>query len=306
MRSSMASGVHGLRDIVDEWIDRWNEQNRSVSLRHLFDLYLETRKHDSVKHQQSLRYTKERFQKLHTRKVTTLTKDDIDDALWKLPPASYNAHLRRMRSVLTFGQKHGYLSKNPALLVESIKRPRQSVKILPVEQVESMLRAAQANVPTLLPFLCVSLFTGARSEEISKLLWSDFNLPDRKLIIRAEISKTNQHRPIDLSDNLIAWLETFKRQEGRRVMAGWTRSTLSAARSKVWEIMREAQPSLLKHPPHNALRHCWVSHYLSKHGPESIWSLTIQAGHSSQVMFRHYLNIVSKADAEKYWSIKPV
>ena len=24
-----------LRDIVDEWIDRWNEQNRSVSLRHL-------------------------------------------------------------------------------------------------------------------------------------------------------------------------------------------------------------------------------------------------------------------------------
>ena len=32
-----------LRDIADEWVDRWNEQNRSVSLGKLFDQYLETR-----------------------------------------------------------------------------------------------------------------------------------------------------------------------------------------------------------------------------------------------------------------------
>jgi site-specific recombinase XerD len=294
-----------LRDIVDEWIDHWNEQNRSVSLRHLFDLYLETRKHDSLKHQQSLRYTKERFQKLHTRKVSTLTKDDIDDALWKLPPTSFNAHLRRTRSVLTYGVKHGYLTKNPALLVESIKRPRQSVKILPVETVELMLRTAQMHTPDLLPFLCVSLFTGVRREETSKLLWDDFNLPDKKLIVRAEISKTNQHRPIDLSDNLIAWLETFNRRHGRRVMAGFTIATLANSRSRLWEHMRLTDSSLPKHPPHNVLRHCYVSHYLSLHGPESIWSLTIQAGHTSQVMFRHYLNIVSKADAERYWNIRP-
>ena len=294
-----------LRDIVDEWIDRWNEQNRSVSLAKLFDQYLETRSQDSTKHQQSLRYTKERMKRLHTRKVSTLTKDDIDDALWKLPPASFNAHLRRVRSVLTFGQKHGYLTKNPALLVESIKRPRQSVKILPVATVELMLRTAQANVPEVLPFLCVSLFTGARTEEINRVVWSDFNLPDKTLIIRPEISKTNQHRPIDLSDNAVAWLETFKRQSNRRVMAGWTRATLSAARSKVWDLMRQAQPPLPNHPPHNVLRHCWVSHYLSKHGADKINELTLQAGHSSHVMFRHYLNIVSKSDAERYWDLKP-
>jgi site-specific recombinase XerD len=294
-----------LRDIADEWIDRWNEQHRSVSLGKLFDQYLETRKLDSPKHQQSLRYTKERFTRLHTRKVSTLTKDDIDDALWKLPPASFTAHLRRVRSVLTFGQKHGYLSRNPALLVDSIKRPRQSVKILPVETVELMLRTAQANVPEVLPFLCVSLFTGARPEETSKLLWSDFNLPDKKLIIRPEISKTNRHRPIDLSDNAVAWLETFKRQSNKRVMAGWTRATLGAARSKVWDLMRQAQPALSKHAPHNALRHCYVSHYLCLHGANSINELTLQAGHSRSVMFEHYLNIVPKSDAERYWDLKP-
>jgi integrase len=294
-----------LRDIADEWIDRWNEQHRSVSLGKLFDQYLETRSQDSSKHQASLRYTKARFEKLHARKVSTLTKDDIDDYLYKLSPASYNAHLRRVRSVLTYGVKHGYLSRNPALLVQPIKRPRVSVKILPVETVERMLRTAQMHTPDLLPFLCVSLFTGVRREEMSKLLWDDFNLPDKKLIVRAEISKTNQHRPIDLSDNLIAWLQTFNRRHGRRVMANFTIATLGNSRSRLWEHMRKSDSSLPKHPPHNVLRHCYVSHYLSLHGPESIWSLTIQAGHTSQVMFRHYLNIVSKADAERYWSIRP-
>ena len=151
-----------LRDLADEWIERWQEQHRSVSLAKLFEEYLQTRSGDSQKHQQSLRYTKERLQRLHARKVSTLTKEEIEDAFWKLSPSSFNAHIRRVRSVLAFGVKHGYLSTNPAVLVAQIKRPRQSVKILPVPTVELMLRTAQSSIAEVLPFLCVSLFTGAR------------------------------------------------------------------------------------------------------------------------------------------------
>jgi site-specific recombinase XerD len=292
-----------LRQLADEWIDRWQEQHRSVSLAKLFEEYLETRSADSQKHQQSLRYTKDKMVRLHARKVSTLTKEEIEDAFWKLSPSSFNAHIRRVRSVLAFGVKHGYLSKNPALLVQQIKRPRQSVKILPVETVELMLRTAQASVSEVLPFLCVSLFTGARPEEISKLLWQDFNLEDKVLRIRPEISKTNRHRIINLSENLIAWLQTFSRREGRRVMAGWTRATLGAARHRLWQLMRQKQADLPRHAPHNALRHCYVSHYLCLHG--SIDQLLLQSEHSRAVMFEHYLNIVSKADAERYWNLRP-
>jgi hypothetical protein len=94
-----------LRDLAEEWIDRWQEQHRSVSLAKLFEEYLESRSEDSQKHQQG------RLQRLHARKVSTLTKEEIEDAFWKLPPASFNAHLRRVRSVLAFGVKHGYLSR---------------------------------------------------------------------------------------------------------------------------------------------------------------------------------------------------
>ena len=134
---------HGIRrpkllEIADEWIDRWNEKHRSVSLLKLFEQYQETRSQDTQKHQQSLRYTKEKMVRLHARKVSTLTKEEIEDAFWKLSPSSFNAHIRRVSSVLAYGVKHGYLSTNPALLVQQIKRPRQSVKVLPVETVELM------------------------------------------------------------------------------------------------------------------------------------------------------------------------
>jgi hypothetical protein len=78
-----------LRDLADEWIDRWSEQHRSVSLAKLFEEYLETRSKDSQKHQQSLRYTKEKMVKLHACKVSTLTKEEIEDAFWKLPPVQF-------------------------------------------------------------------------------------------------------------------------------------------------------------------------------------------------------------------------
>jgi hypothetical protein len=156
-----------LRDLADEWIDRWSEQHRSVSLAKLFEEYLQTRSEDSQKHQQSLRYTKEKMVRLHARKVSTLTKERIEDAFWKLSPSNFNAHIRRVRSVLAFGVQHDYLSKNPALLIQRIKRPRQSVKILSVETVELMLRNAQARVAEVLPFWCVSLFTGARPGKLA-------------------------------------------------------------------------------------------------------------------------------------------
>ena len=107
-------------------------RRRSISLIKLFDQFLENLgSQDSVKHRQALQYTKQRFSSLHKTKVSSLSKEDVEDCLWKLPPASYNAHLRRIKSVLNYGVKHGYLVKNPAFLVEPIKRPRQSVKVLP-------------------------------------------------------------------------------------------------------------------------------------------------------------------------------
>jgi hypothetical protein len=73
------------------------------------------------------------------------------------------------------------------------------------------------------------------------------------------------------------------------------------------DILATARPArsdgTRQHAPHNALRHCYVSNYLMKHG--SIDSLLLESGHSRAVMFEHYLNIVSTSEVAKYWNLRP-
>jgi hypothetical protein len=49
------SSKHGIRrpnlyDVALEWIDRWKEQHKTISLKKLFDQYLASRSGDSAKH----------------------------------------------------------------------------------------------------------------------------------------------------------------------------------------------------------------------------------------------------------------
>ena len=164
---------HGIRrpslyDVALKWIDRWKEQHRTISVKKLFEQYLASRSGDSAKHRQSLQYTANKFLSLYQTKISELGRYDIEDCLEKLPPTSFNAHLRRVKSVLNYGVKHGWLAKNPALLVEPVKRPRKSIQILPVETVELMLRTAEIHTPSILPFLTISLFCGVRPEELNQ------------------------------------------------------------------------------------------------------------------------------------------
>jgi integrase len=291
-----------LRDVVGEWLDRWNESHRSLPLGKLFDRFMETQDHSSLKHRQSLLQTKTKLKSLLLETVATIERDRIEDYLYGLAPASHNAHLRRIRSVLAFGVKHGYAKTNVALLITPVKRPKTSVQILPVQTVELMLRTAQQHRPDLLPFLCVSLFTGARAEEIGRLLWSDFNLPDRVLRIRPEVSKTERLRLIELQPNMVDWLQSFNRPANAKVLA-LTRGPLTVARGQLWASMRQTDATLPKHCPHNALRHLFVSMFLANGG--TIDQLLLQSGHSSRIMFEHYLAAVSKADAAQFWQIRP-
>jgi integrase len=69
-----------------------------------------------------------------------------------------------------------------------------------------------------------ALYRG-EAREIGKLLWSDFNLEDKVLRIREEISKTNRHRIIHLSENLIAYLSAPRREASHgRMDSGDSRS----------------------------------------------------------------------------------
>jgi hypothetical protein len=54
--------------------------------------------------------------------------------------------------------------------------------------------------------------------------------------------------------------------------------------------------------PQNGLRHSFCSYAVASKGFE--WT-SLQADHSIQMLRKHYWEVVSKEEAERYWSIVP-
>ena len=55
--------------------------------------------------------------------------------------------------------------------------------------------------------------------------------------------------------------------------------------------------------PDNALRHSYGSYWLAKH--KNANELALLMGNSAEMIFRHYRQVVSPNEAERFWSIAP-
>lgn len=54
--------------------------------------------------------------------------------------------------------------------------------------------------------------------------------------------------------------------------------------------------------PHNVTRHSYVSHAVMLHGAKDV---AMRAGHSEDMLFRHYRALVTRQQAEAYFAIRP-
>ncbi len=117
--------------------------------------------------------------------------------------------------MLNYGVKHGYLVKNPALLVEPIKRPRQSVKVLPIDVIELMLKTAEVHTPSICCHsLTISLFCGVRPEELGKIRVEMISKRKSWSLERRSAKRTST-RHVDLKDNMIEWLALLRSGRGQ-------------------------------------------------------------------------------------------
>ena len=64
-----------------------------------------------------------------------------------------NAQIRRLKAVLNFGIKRGYLDANPINRLEFADIDKDEVEVFHVETVERILRDALENDRSILPFM---------------------------------------------------------------------------------------------------------------------------------------------------------
>ncbi|MGO9246009.1 MAG: tyrosine-type recombinase/integrase [Verrucomicrobiia bacterium] len=235
------------------------------------------------------------------RRLATITPEEIRAWLTdkqvhhgrELGPVSRVNYLVAVGNVFEYGVKHGYCDRNPVKLVDRPSRENGDVHFLSVEQVVSLLLHAEKY--GLVPYVALGVFAGLRPEkELRALDWSKVSLPQRTIRIDASLAKTRQRRVIEIDDALVAYLSPYAKRRGLVVDMGGREF-----RTK-WEQCRK-DAGIQWH--NDVLRHSFATYHLAAFN--DIGRLSLQMGNSPHVIHSAYKGLVSKADAERFWALRP-
>lgn len=294
-----------LLDAVRAHVTLITERTASVTFEAAWTRFAELKADRSDKYRQEIRQAKATFAPLLSRPICDIRATDLEPVLDRLPSASRNAKMRRLRSVFNLAIKREWMraGTSPIGRMDFVNRPATEVETIPGELVAQMLNHALENDLELLPFLALGFFCGIRPRgELEKVEWRDVDLSERSVTVRPEVSKTNRRRFVDLSENAIAWLEAYRQRggsmEGRIVP--FTTAVLRKHRRLNWRAVAGDRPWVQQ-----GARHTYCSNWLAMYG--DINKLVLQSGHQSvDIMFRCYHKGTKKAEAERFWNIRPL
>ncbi|HEY2123337.1 MAG TPA: tyrosine-type recombinase/integrase [Chthoniobacterales bacterium] len=291
-----------LCSVVSEYLKGIREREGSITFLALYNKFLEAKAHRTAKYRRELEWIRDRLKILHETLVCDITVRTLEPILSAMRPSVRAAATRYLKAVLNYGLKRQFLSDNPAVRLEPVELERREVDTIPVEKVLLMLETALNKDLALLPYLVIGFFCGVRPQgELSKLVWSDLDLSERVLVIRPEISKTKRRRFVTVSENVTEWLEEYRARGG--VMTGF----IAQATGRALELRRRAnwEAAGLKEWIQQGMRHTYCSAFLAA-GRGGINDLVLQSGHSNvNTMWESYHRGMKKAEAEKFWAIRP-
>jgi integrase len=202
-----------------------------------------------------------------------------------------NKRLKIVKEFFGFARRQGFLPRSEPTAPEALKPGKQGdtdVGILTPGQMERLLRAAS---PGLMAPLAIGGFAGLRVAEIMRLDWSAVDLNRRIIELRAAQAKTASRRIVPITDNLAAWLAPVKQPSGP-IVDRWA----------VLKLQRLARKLGIPWP-HNALRHSFISYRIAV--VQSAAQVALEAGNSPAIIFKHYRELVTKDEADKWFGIMP-
>ena len=222
-----------------------------------------------------------------------------------------NGYLGDVASLYSWAMREGYARMNPAVMVDRARVAEGEIGTLTLAQCEELLRAA-LNEPHVMPYLVLGMFGGLRPAEIERLEWRAVDLEAGTVIVSGAQAKTRQRRVVDLCPNALAWIEASGVEKKGKLCGAWWDGRWRLFRHALgWAVgagdLRVPRPDIKPvHGlwPQNALRHTFASMHYAHHQNEA--SLQVQMGHESAAMLhRHYRAIKTRAEAAKFWELRP-
>ena len=242
-----------------------------------------------------LRYRLDSFAKAFNVEVRQLTPADVRDFLGELKfgARSFNNHRRALQTFFNFCQSRGWLSREADLL-EGIGKRRETPADIEVFTAPELRKILHAATPKAATCIALQAFAGVRSEELLRLTWTDLERRKGFIEITAGKAKTAQRRLIPIAPNLAEWLADAPRV-GQRV---WPHS-----KPFLFEAMRNATAKALVAWKANGLRHSFITYRLA--ATKDVAEVALEAGNSAAMIFRHYRELATEAEAADWFGILP-
>lgn len=227
--------------------------------------------------------------------VNMVLGSEIQDYLrdLKCGPRSKNNTRKSIRTLFAFAQGRGYLPKGDteASAIQRAKEPGRSIGIFTPDAMASMLKLADEE---LVAFLAIGAFAGLRRAEILRLDWSEVDLADGHIEVKAKKAKTGSRRLVPISENLKLWLGGVREREGK--IFGRSEPMLT---QMVSALAKKAGVKWVQ----NGLRHSYISYRVAQ--VQNVAQVALEAGNSPQIIFSNYRELVKPKQAELWFSIVP-
>ena len=195
-------------------------------------------------------------------------------------------YLDSVRLLFNFAMTRGYVRTNPARAVEL---PPDAGLLKPAEihtplQVARVLVTTRRDDVNMMRFLAVRYFAGLRASEAQRCIIQ----AERGFIeVPSAVAKTRRRRLVKIQPVLAAWLALGGVLPLRDLNTRLSR--VGAAAGVPW--------------PRNVTRHSFCSYHLALW--QNAGKTALEAGHSEAMLFGHYRELVTEADATQFWELTP-
>ena len=298
-RQTLSEYGETLADAVKHRVEYHERIRRcKITVRQLADEVIEAKRRDglSERYLSDLRYRLGVFaQDFGNEPIAAITVERIDDWLRNLvcSPVSRTNYRRNVGVLFSYATQRRMIDFNPALYTAKPKLIEKEPEIFTVDELRSVLEAAQRNEPDVVPMLAIGAFAGLRDAEIHRLDWSEVDLTQGHIEIKAAKAKSAKRRFIPIQPNLAAWLRPYISLTGKVVPSDFYR-----------KLVRVREAAKLACWPKNGLRHSFASYRLAAtHDAPRVAS---ELGHTNaNLLYNTYRALVLPAEADRYWQIQP-
>lgn len=236
-----------------------------------------------------------RFSATFKKNIADLRAEEMSPWLRALPgaPRTRNNMRRSICTLFHFARSHGYLPKHLPTEADDLPKAKEvpgEEAVFTPDQMRQILGAANGEQ---IVWLTLGGFAGLRSSEIERLDWQSIDIQSGYIKIVAAKTKKSRRRLVPILPNLAAWLQPYRKTTGRVL-----------GDQEIWKDVTAMGKRIGLGWPRNVLRNSFISYRLAQ--THDIARVAEEAGTSPAVIRTNYLELVTPADATKWFGVMPL